>query len=567
MNSPSSLPPAPARWKRWLITGAVVFLVSVAGWFGGRPAYRQFKQWRSERLAASALRLLEQNDPAAAREKAQAALLLAPGNASALRAMAKALTSQTNMAAVQFWAQLVQSGKATAEDRRTFVEQSLRVGAAELAGIELQKLLHDSPDHPVTLWLASQWFTLIQQREQAIQYAALAALRDPTNRQYKLFLSSLQYDAPETTQRQTARANVWSRARDKDALALEAMLFLAQRRDLTMAEKHELIVLLRQHPMRNITHELLALTLKISAEPARRAAIIDEAIAQYRAADPEKRVRFAVWLNQNGEAERTLIALPLEEALKRKDYFLPYIDAMAGLGRWTELRKILETRQSPMEKAYVEAFQARCDLELKNEELAALHWRAGLRAAERNPEQLLWFARYTEKCGQRELAKNSLRALIACVKNPLPAFRELQGLTERTGTTTELRDLLKEMVGRWPNDPNLQSDLAYLNLLLGTEFASSYRIANQLVTRYPDSLPFRTTLALALYRQQDFKAALTAYGGKNYPWASALPGQRAVFAAVLAANGNTGEARQLLANLASDRLRPEEQALIGNLHR
>ena len=120
-----------------------------------------------------------------------------------------------------------------------------------------------------------------------------------------------------------------------------------------------MITRLQQHPARNITHELLALTLRITAEPGRRAAILEEAIAHYRETEPEKRVRFAVWLNQNGEAERTLVALPLEEALKRKDFFLPYIDAMAGLGRWLELRKILETKQSPMESAYVEAFQAR----------------------------------------------------------------------------------------------------------------------------------------------------------------------------------------------------------------
>lgn len=567
MNAPTDIPAAASPWKRWLVLGIIAVLVLVAGWFGARPAYRQFKHWRSERLAASAIRLLEQNDPAEAREKAHAALLLSPGNATALRAMAQALTRGTNAAALQFWSQLIQTGKASEADRRTFVEQTLRAGAAEAAGRELQKLLRETPDHAGTLWLASQWFTLIQQRDQAIEYAALAALRDPTNRQYKLFLSSLQFDAPEETQRLTARSNVWNRARDNDALGLEALVFLAQRRELTVAEKRELITRLQQHPSRNIAHELLALTLRITAEPGRRAGILDEAIAHYRNAEPQLRVRFAVWLNQNGETERTLIALPLEEALKRKDFFLPYVDAIAGLGRWTELRKILETKQSPMESTYVEAFQARCDAELKNDALAALHWRAALRAAERNPEQLLWLARYTEKCGEPEIARNSLRALIACVGNPLPAFRELQGLTERTGSTTELRDLLGEMVRRWPNDPTLQGDHAYLNLLLNTEFAASYGVASKLVAQFPESLPFRTTLALALYRQRDFKAALNAYGGRDYPWPSALPNQRAVFAAVLAANGQTREARQLMANLATDRLRPEEQALIGTLLR
>ena len=565
MNAPTATPPTASPWKRRLVFGIIAVLILIVGWFGARLTYRQFKDWRSERLAAGAVRLLEQNHPAEAREKAHAALLLSPGNVTALRAMAQALTRETNAAALQFWAQLIKTGKASETDRRMFVEQTLRAGAAEAAGRELQKLLRETPDHAGTLWLASQWFTLIKQRDQAIEYAALAALRDPTNRQYKLFLSSLQFDAPVEMQRLTARSNVWNRARDNDALGLEALVFLAQRRELTVAEKRELITRLQQHPSRNITHELLALTLRITAEPGRRASILEEAIAHYRETEPEKRVRFAVWLNQNSEAERTLIALPLEEALKRKDFFLPYIDAMAGLKRWAELRKILETKQSPMEPTYVEAFQARCDAELKNEALSKQHWRAALRAAERNPEPLLWLARYSEKCGELETARKSLRALIACVANPLPAFRELQGLTERTGSTTELRDLLGEMVQRWPSDPTLQIDHAYLNLLLGNELAAANRVASKLVAQFPDSLPFRTTLALALFRQRDFKGALSAYGGREYPWPTALPNQRAVFAAVLAANGKTDEARKQMADVATNRLRPEEQALIANL--
>ena len=561
-ESPS---PPSAALKRWLVLGTIAVLVLVAAGFSARPAYRKFKQWRSGQLAASAVRLLEANKPAEAREKAHAALLLASRNAVALRAMAQALTLETNAAALQFWAQLLQSGQATGDDRRIFVEQSLRVGAVEAAGREVQKLLREAPEAPANLWLASQWFTLIQNRAQALEYASLAALREPTNRQYKLFVSSLQFDATEPSQRRSARSNVWSRAREPDTLGLDALMFLAQRRDLSSSEQTEIMDLLRRHPARTATHDLLVLTLQLKAEPQRRNEILSEAVARYLKADPELRVGFAVWLNQNGESDRTLQVLPLEEAIKRKDFFLPHVDALASLGRWMELRKLLETKESPLEPAYAEAFQARCDAELKNSELATLHWRAALKAAERNPEQLLWLGRYAEKCDEVELARKSVRALIACVGNPLPAFRELERLTERTGTSTEVRDVLEEMVRRWPNDPGIQNSLAYYNLLLGKELAGAYRVAEKLVTRAPESLPFRTTLALALYQQRDFQAALRAYDGLDYPWLQAPPNQRAVFASVLAANGRTGDARQLLAGLSDDALRPEERLLIKHL--
>lgn len=562
--SSDASPDSHSTRKRWLIGGFVAALILGGGALGVKPAYRAFKQWRAERLAASAMQLLEQNRPGEAREKAHAALLLTPGHVTALRAMARALTRETNAAALQVWAQLIQTGAASEVDRRTFVEQALRAGAAEAAGRELQKLLREAPEHADTLWLASQWFTLIQQRDKAIEYASLAAFRDPTNRQYKLFLSSMQFDAAEETQRLAARSNVWSRARDKDTLSLEALVFLAQRGDLSPEERREIIGRLQQHPSRNHSHELLALTLRLAVEPEHRAKILGETIAEHRNASPEKRVRLAVWLNQNGESERTLDALPLDEALKRKDFFLPYSDALAALGRWTELRDILETRQPPLETAFVEAFQARCDKELKNSELAALHWRAALRAAERNPEQLLWLGRYTERVGEFELARKAFRSLIACVGNPLPAFRELQRLTERTGTTAELRDLAGEMLRRWPNEPSLQNDFAYLNLLLGDELAASFQVASRLANQFPESLAFRTTLALALYRQQDLHSALNSYGNTAYPWSATLPSQRVVYAAVLAANGQSHRAKTLLTGVAIDQLRPEERQLLND---
>ena len=557
-------PVAPTS-KRWLVYSLIGLLLVTAAFLSARPAYRKFKRWRSGQLAGEAARRLEKNETATAREKAQAALLLWPNNPAALRAMAQALNRETNAAALQFWAQLVQTGAADLKDRQTFIAQGLRAGAAESAGRELQKLLHESPEDAVNLWLASQFFALINNRTQAVEYAAFAALRDPTNRQYKLFLSSLQFDAPEAAQRSAARSNVWARAQSDDPLGLEALVFLAQRRDLTPDEKREAARRLEQHPAHDISHELLAITLRLTLEPGRRAAILAEAVEKYRSAAPEIRVRFAVWLNQNGAAESTLVALPLADALKRKDLFLPYVDAMAALGKWVELRNIFETQQSPMETAYLEAFRARCDLALKNDSLAALHWRAALRAAERNPEQLYWLALYAEKSGDRDTAKKSLRSLIGCTANPLLAFRELGRITEQTGTTEELRDLLVEMAARWPRDAALQNDAAYLNLLLGAELASSWQTAQKLVEQSPENLPFRTTLALALLRQRDVAAALKVYGQFPYQWADALPRQRAVYAAVLAANGQAAAARKILAGLTVASLRKEEAALVAAL--
>ena len=81
----------------------------------------------------------------------------------------------------------------------------------------------------------------------------------------------------------------------------------------------------------------------------------------------------------------------------------------------------------------------------------------------------------------------------------------------------------------------------------------------------PGNLAYRTTFALALWRQQDFPAALRAYDGQNPDWSQATASQRAIYAAVLAANHREDEARQIARALPADQLRAEEHELIKSL--
>ena len=83
--------------------------------------------------------------------------------------------------------------------------------------------------------------------------------------------------------------------------------------------------------------------------------------------------------------------------------------------------------------------------------------------------------------------------------------------------------------------------------------------------RFPDNLAHRSTLALALYRQKDYAAALRVYEGRQYVWPQALPGHRAVYAVVLGTAGKADAARALARGLSSGQLRVEEFELIRPL--
>ena len=202
---------------------------------------------------------------------------------------------------------------------------------------------------------------------------------------------------------------------------------------------------------------------------------------------------------------------------------------------------------------------------LNNPRLAAMNWRVAVASAGANPEQLTWLAQFAEKHGEADTAKRAWRSLIACSRNPRYAFQELERLTRKSGSTLELRQVMAELASRWPKEPALQNEVAYLNLLLGDDPEPERKKAESLVREFPTSLSYRTTLALALWRLRDFADALGVYAGRTDDWSQAPAGQRAVYAAVLAGNGRTAEAREIARALAADQLRQEELELIQPL--
>ena len=555
-----------AQFRRRALWVVVITALLVTAYFGAPRAYRQFKGWRAQRLAVQAEQLIRENDWPHATEKAQGAFLLSRTESTALRAMARVLTHATNAAALQFWQQLRATGQATADDRRAFTEFALRTGAYEPAAGELKRLLAEAPNDPVNLWLASQLYLALGDYPQTLIYATRAQLHAPTNQQYQLFHSSLLFDAPETNLQAEARSRVWSLAHAPGEIGSAAQQFLARREDLTPAQRQELIALWRQQSPFGITQQLLVAEQQLRLTPERRAEILDPIVTQCRTSTAwADRNQLAVWLNQNREFARTLTALPLADALQRKELFLPHVDALASLGRWAELEKILDKSPTPLELVFLESFRARCALQLNKTPTATMHWNRALQAAEQNPTQLAWLTAYAEKCAAWEPAKKAARFLLAYPTDVRPTYQILQRLIQQSGTTAEMRDLIGEMLRRWPHDPALRNDFAYLNLLLVTNVPASQQTAQELVDQFPDLLPYRTTLALAHYRLKELPAALHVYEGRQYDWRQALPGNLAVYAAVLAANSQVNEALNLTRDLLTAILRPEEFDLLRSL--
>ena len=91
------------------------------------------------------------------------------------------------------------------------------------------------------------------------------------------------------------------------------------------------------------------------------------------------------------------------------------------------------------------------------------------------------------------------------------------------------------------------------------------KLAENLVTREPASLPHRTLLALARLKQKRPVAALNAYANVQATPNALSPSALAVHAAVLSANGQRDDALKEMALVPREKLLPEEQAGTADL--
>jgi len=240
-----------------------------------------------------------------------------------------------------------------------------------------------------------------------------------------------------------------------------------------------------------------------------------------------------------------------------------HLDALGGLNRWEDVERLLNRPNVPLEDVYRQVFLARCALQKNDGSKAETHWLRARNAARGTPS-LVWFVGgYAEKAGQPDQAAASYRLLLETPATRRAACEALLRLTAQKGETAAIRDLLGEIRGFFPDDPAIENDFAYMNLLTGKELEPSRQSAERLRASSPENLAHRTTLALAHCLLQQPEAAMRAYDGLEIPWEKVSPAQRAIHALVLGMNGLSVDARAEVRALQLDALRPEEKRLIA----
>lgn len=307
-----------------------------------------------------------------------------------------------------------------------------------------------------------------------------------------------------------------------------------------------------------------SLALASAKSPAERRTVVEKAIAELSDAAPSQ---LATWLARIGHDEDILEFLTEERSLSSPDLYQQRFGALIRTGKIEEAEAWLS--QPPHAIEAITIWLARAQLSrLKQERTAESNaWEQAFKVAETTAHRNE-FLRIFEVASQAGRIDLATRAILKAPTHPtgiLPPAADAVAPMIHLTENNRLEDLLhltEALAVRESDNVLLLNNLAYLNLLLGRKLDESTTQAAQLVERIPESLSFRTTLALGLILKGDPAGALAALPAEPEAWQRASVADRAIRALALEKAGRTEEAEAQRSQIPLEGLTLAERRLL-----
>jgi hypothetical protein len=336
---------------------------------------------------------------------------------------------------------------------------------------------------------------------------------------------------------------------------------------------------LENHPDARPAHKLLALEVRARQDPALTDQYVADAVERFGNAArlaqtygggadlaDETLLALVTWLNKIGRPAKTLEVLPEARTIQRQDLFLQYVNALAALQRWSDVKDLFLSEHSVVDPLVQHMYLAVAQARLGSATGATNEWQRALQLAN-TPDKLLTLATNAEQNSAPDIADAAYSEAIKTAPTNRAAYTGRLRLALSAGKTAQAQTIAAEIAEIWPDDAAARNQDAYLRLLLGASGEAAQaaeRDAQVLLAKEPGNWQARATLGLACFRLGMNKEALGAFQGMRVTGIEP-PGALAVRAAVLAANGYEEGARNDALLVNANPLLPEERALIAPL--
>jgi hypothetical protein len=528
---------------------------------GGKRSYHWAKALRADQFAVAGDDFTKAEKWNEAAKKYRAALQLDPLGYRPLSGAARLATKLGRPEAVDLWEQVAKLPQVTVADRQEYADVLLKLGRLKIAERIIDPLLMNDPDTR-TLELAARYSRQKGDDQKALEFARIAVKRAPNDDLARFQLAGLLAGSTDAGQHEEARQILWELAGKEGPCRLSATEALASAPELSKEDQKRVLQMLEALSPSNIKDALLAADLRIQLRVEEADRIYDQTVARWNAGQTADLIELARWLNLHQQPERVLSLFSIERAFQDNQLLLSRLDALAILQRWNDIDNLLAHPDLMLDPSVLESFRARTAQERNATLDSEVHWSHALSLAAADPSKLRFVANFAEQSQATAVALKAYDQLAKFPEHAAFAYRGTQRLSARTGEVSVQRAAAKKISTLNPDDPNAADQVAYLNLLMGSDIDTNVATAKKLAEKYPDRLSFRVTAALGFLRQHDPGLALAQFKGPPIEWRKTPPAWRSVYAATLMANDQADAAREIIATIPRDQLSPEERTLI-----
>jgi tetratricopeptide (TPR) repeat protein len=467
------------RQRLFLVIGAAILIFLGLGVLSARPIVNTVRAWQARRHAEKAYVLMDQEKWGDARSEAIAAYRLRPTEPEAIRAVARLLSRAGQSDGLKFWQELAAKTKLTRTDLRDQAGLALKTREFTLAETVTKELLTDRDGGPgPPEWLLAADLAMQERDPQRAMIHVRSIFGSSKASDRDLFKATFILDHILQGKETKDRAEVLERfarlASGKESIALDALVVLGQNilnstapwPDPAGMTIDNVIEGLEKHPLAKPQHKLLAIDLKIHEHPEQRDELLQTAIAQLKDGDNTTLLALGTWLNSRGEFQRELDTIPRQRAMQTRELFFQHVDALGALGRWDEIRRLIESEQFPLDPVVEHMYLARCFAQQGQTAGAENNWTRALQAAAGDLPKLMTLGEYAEKNGAYDVAMAAFEAAVAVSPTARPAQQGRLRVAYETRDTKKIHAILVDLSKHWPNDPAVQNDEAYIRLLL-----------------------------------------------------------------------------------------------------
>jgi hypothetical protein len=369
---------------------------------------------------------------------------------------------------------------------------------------------------------------------------------------------------------QAALARLWELAKREDAAGIEAIRLLGRLNDLTLPQAIRLCEIADKHPGITAGDRLSVVSILMRLDPAQRSTLLTGEVKRYENGDPTAQGQLASWLAREKEFDKIISLIPVEMLMKSPDLFPQVAQGLAEQQKWGELLKLIRKgRKLPVSNARAATWRALAtkNLQPENAKEIRLHVEEAIREGyiEKNGLALLGAARMAEEWGMADLALKAYETL-AVPGSP----QEAEMLEKCWQTASTLKNsatllMLADKCARLrPANVQLALRQNYMHLLCGeqletaltspsaAEFAHSHEqgsdVSELLQALKAYRLHDQSTLTVALEKVRDAKVLSM--------------GERAVYAGLLAVNGQTARGFELAESVRPELLLDEEAVFL-----